>query len=51
MDRKEERRNRFNRKKKFKKLTGSKKVRAETKKIKGNSNDISIWNDNSEHRI
>ncbi len=43
MDRKEERRNRFNRKKKFKKLTGSKKVKAEHKKTKGKSNDISFW--------
>ena len=49
MDRKEERRNRFNRKKKFKKLTGSKKVRAETKKTKGNINDISFWKENSQY--
>lgn len=40
MDRKEERRDRFNRRKKHKKLTGSKKVRAETKKTKGNANDV-----------
>jgi len=40
MDRKEERRDRFNRRKKHKKITGSKKVRAETKKTKGNAHDV-----------
>lgn len=43
MDRKEERRDRFDRKKKFKKVTRSDKVKTERKKIKGNKNDITIY--------
>jgi hypothetical protein len=40
MDRKEERRNKFNRKKKFKKLTRSSNVKTERKKTKGKPNDF-----------
>lgn len=40
MDRKEERRNSFQRKKKFKKLTRSSKVKTERKKTKGKPDDF-----------
>ena len=40
MDRKEERRNSFNRKKQFKKLTRSSKVKTEKKKTKRNQDDF-----------
>jgi hypothetical protein len=43
MDRKEERRDRFDRKKKFKKVTGSDKVKAKRKEIKRNKNDITLY--------
>lgn len=43
MDRKEERRDRFDRKKKFKKVAGSNKVKAERKKNKRKYNDNTIY--------
>ena len=43
MDRKEERRDRFDRKKKFKKVTGSDKVKAKRKETKRNKNDITVY--------
>ena len=51
MDRKEERRNKFNRKKKFKKLTRSSNVKTERKKTKGkpNENKDNIWKPEQEH--
>lgn len=49
MDRKEERRDRFDRKKKFKKLTRSSKAKAERKKIKGNYNDNEFYEHAVEH--
>lgn len=49
MDRKEERRDRFDRKKKFKKLTRSSKAKAERKKTKGNHNDNKFYEHAVEH--
>ena len=43
MDRKEERRDRFDRKKKFKKVTRSNKVKAERKKTKRNEDDTTLY--------
>ena len=49
MDRKEERQDRFERKKQFKKITRSDKVKAKRKKTKRKSNDSSIYEHAVEH--
>jgi hypothetical protein len=43
MDRKEERRNRFDRKKKFKKVTRASKTKAQKKTIKVKNNDSIVY--------
>ena len=49
MDRKEERRDRFDRKKKFKKLTRSSKAKTERKKNKRKGDDSTIYGHAVEH--
>ena len=49
MDRKEERRDRFDRKKKFKKLTRSSTAKTERRKTKRKNNDSTIYGHAVEH--
>jgi len=49
MDRKEERRDRFDRKKKFKKVTRSNMVKEERKNTKRNKNDNTFYEHALEH--